>query len=467
MKLIDHSVALGRPSHAPVLGSVSTRVEETSSRLERSVVALLLAALAFTALAHGAVEAWSLALFQLLVVGIVLIWIAKGIRDGVLKITLPPTALPLVALILLGVAHSISLSGQSGQRVSLSMDVDASRAALAVMLCLLVTFLATATFFTGRQRLWVIANLLILYGLALAVFALIQHFTWDGRFYWLRSTERQWVFGPFTNRNHFAGYMEMLIPIPIGLIVGRTVRRETWAFYGFAAVIMALAVVISLSRGGMISVASGLLFMVLMSFKLRGSLGRRRSVVIATGALIVAGIAAAIVMGIFWLGPDPVAERISPTGDSQAETFYTSRGWIWTDTLRMIQANPISGVGLGAFKTAYPIYESGSGAVAVAQAHNDYLDIIASSGVIGGAIALWFMIAIIRTIKRGVGVRDPLSAGLALGCGAGIFGMLVHSLFDFNLQIPSNAMLFLILSAVVSRISQAVSAPAGDTGVEL
>src|SRR5262249_17761740 len=155
--------------------------------------------------------------------------------------------------------------------------------------------------------------------------------------------------------------------------------------------------------------------------------------------------------GVLWVGVDPVVNRIAGQSE-KAETFFTSRGWLWRDTAAVIQANPLFGVGMGAFQTAYPIYSKSDGSLQVAQAHNDYLQILADFGVAGFAAAAWFLVSIGRAFKYGIRSRDRLLAGMALGGGAGIFAMLVHSLFDFNLQIPSNALLFLLLAAVVSHI---------------
>ena len=123
----------------------------------------------------------------------------------------------------------------------------------------------------------------------------------------------------------------------------------------------------------------------------------------------------------------------------------------------MFRANPILGVGLGAYETAYPIYSRDDGAAtlgtsyAVDKAHNDYFQVLADTGVIGGALTLWFIISLFQAIFRASKSSDPLFQAIALGCGAGIFGLLTHSLFDFNLQLPSNALLFLLLAAVVSH----------------
>jgi O-antigen ligase len=123
----------------------------------------------------------------------------------------------------------------------------------------------------------------------------------------------------------------------------------------------------------------------------------------------------------------------------------------------MIRANPIVGVGLGAYGTAFPVYTKSDGSLRVPQAHNDYLQIVADGGIVGGLIALWFLVSVFRVIARGLKSHDGLYAGLALGTGAGIFAILVHSIFDFNLQLPSNALLFLLLVAVASHIGAVVA----------
>jgi len=123
----------------------------------------------------------------------------------------------------------------------------------------------------------------------------------------------------------------------------------------------------------------------------------------------------------------------------------------------MIRANPILGVGLGAFQAAHPTYSQSNSMHSSGEAHNDYLQVLADCGIPGALTAIWFIAAVARAVMRGIRSRDPLFAGLALGCGGGIFAILVHSLFDFNLQIPTNALLFLFLAAVVSHIGTLVA----------
>lgn len=426
----------------------------------------------FTCLAFGAVDPWSIALLNASVFALLLLWAAKSVIDRQITLVFPLTALPLVVLLIYGGLQSIARTDQFGRRWAISMDVEATRMALEVIGCLFILFLLTASAFANRERLSWLRSFLIFFGLGLAVFGLLQHFTWNGKYYWLIDPviPSASPFGPFVNHNHFAGYLEMLAPVPVALILTRAARSETALLYGFAAVMMGIATVVSLSRGGMVSLLAGLMFVVFLGLRpvmfkdeLTNSL---RFPFFLSRIAAAAVIVIAIGVGVLWVGGDSVIRRVekgrltaqvAQDGSPAAgqETFYRSRGWIWRDTLGMIRANWMMGVGLGAYQTAYPIYSERDGSLLVGQAHNDYLQIMAECGVVGIATVIGFIYLVIRETLRAIRRRDPLLAGLALGAGGGVFAMLVHSLFDFNLQLPSNALLFLVLTAVVSIISRA------------
>ncbi len=433
--------------------------------LERAILCGLLTDIVFTALALGAVESWSVALFELIIVALLALWAIKVVMDRGAVIRLPQLVLPLFALLGLGLIQSVALESADGRRVGVSLDVEATRGTVTVLFFLVASFIIAVNFFTSRGRLRTMANFLAIYGLALAMFALIQYFTWNGKFYWVRpNTSSASPFGPFVNHNNFAGYMEMLIPIPVALITTRAVRSEVKLFYAFSAALMGLALVTSLSRGGMIALAAEMIFITVWSSRARGKDGvyggamSRNRFALVKKAGAVGAISLAILAGIIWIGPDQIVGRIANSGD-KGDTFYVSRGWIWKDTLSMIAANPILGVGLGAYETAYPIYSHSNGTLRVEFAHNDYLQILADGGILGGVIAVAFLALFARAFARGLNAPDPLVRGIALGGGAGIFALLVHSMMDFNLQIPSNALLFLfLLAAVTSAASFAQSA---------
>jgi O-antigen ligase len=439
-----------------------------SGFLDKAIAVGMLVAVIFTALAFGSNEPWSVGLFQIIITALIMLWAVKFVADRRVKIIAPATALPIAGLFALGLAQSIAFSGGDGQIRSLSMDVEATRGATLMLFFLLASFIIARNFFATRERLGALANVLIIYGLGLSVFALAQHFTWDGRIYWTRPTPWAVAFGPFVNRNHYAGYMEMLAPLPLALILSRGVRKESWVFYGFAAAVMGLSIFVSLSRGGMVSFIAGIAFVAVMSARQGVKAGgKQRKPFILRRIGAAAALAIAITVGVFWIGGERLVNRAAESidqmkGNADPQSSLFSRQEIWKDTLKLFTANPILGAGLGAYETVFPIYARHDGMFVVNYSHNDYLQALTDGGIVGGALALCFIALVFRAVARGLKSEDPLMAGLALGAGAGVFSLLTHSIFDFNLQIPSNALLFLFLSAVISSIA----ASAGESKAE-
>lgn len=456
-----------------------------SSAIDRIIAWGLAAAIVFAALAHGAVEPWSATIVAAAILLFVFLWSIRAAADGRLKLSIPSVIWPIAALAVWAWIQGASWTGENGRRISLSFDVDATRGTALWVALLGAAGLLAVNFWTPNQRLRALAWFITVFGFLLSVFALIQKFTWNGRFYWIRpGGDATAIFGPFINHNLYAGYMELLAAMPVGMLLSRAVRGPARLFCAFAAVIMSVSIIFSLSRGGMISLAALLIFIGVMSARRErarrrlqqmdwddedaedtyddagdaaGASGRRVWLpqLAAVGAIFVA-----ILAGLLWLGPDTVASRLTQgrlTGDDiQGPSFYASRGWIWKDTWEMFRDRPLTGVGLGAYETAFPRYTHTDGTYIVRQAHNDYLQILADGGLPGAAMALWFLVVFFRATGRGAASIDPWVAAVALGAGAGAFGVLVHSIFDFNLQIPGTALLFVVLVSIVGSLGDKV-----------
>jgi O-antigen ligase len=432
--------------------------------LDKALTVGLLATLVIACLAFGTTEAWSLGLFEILVTALLLGWTLYCIARKRIVVEAPITVIPIVLLFGLGLLQSLATRDTGGQIHSLSMDVEATRGATLAIGFLLIVFLLGATMFMRPQRLAAAGNFLAIYGLALALFALFQHFTSNDHMYWL--AHKKPGVGPFVNRNHFAGYMEMLGPFAVALAFKRNLRREFRLFYGFAAVLIGLSIFVSLSRGGIISFIAGLIFIAVMirqedrrkhdagaryrphAFPFIPNLQKVRAV---AGALSILG---AIAVGVNWIGAEGLINRAIDTVDpAAAQKDLYARPEVWKDTLKLIGAHAPLGIGLGAYETVYPIVARNDGSLVVNYSHNDYLQILADAGVAGGIIALLFIGLTGRAMVLALRTFDPALRTVALGCAAGIFSILVHSVFDFNLQIPANVILFLFLLALLSNIA--------------
>lgn len=423
---------------------------------------LLLAAVVFSVVFHGAVEAWSVSILATLIVASAFLLTAGFAISGCGELKLPATVWPVAAFLALVLVQQLGRANAAGEITTLSVDREATANAAFVLLFLLVAHLLAATFWHdagGRARF---AGFLTIVGALLALLSIIQGVSGNGLFFWYRETmlgsgRGGWLTGPFVNHNHLAGYLELIAPTALSIAAAAEIRRGK-TLYGLAFVLMAAAIILSASRGGMIGLAAGGFVVLAARMLARRSLRGERPPT-RTGLVFAIGTVAAATGFLIWLGLDPAIERFADTKalgaeSATAQTFEDSRGWIWRNSWPMFAANPVTGVGVGAYLTAFPIYATSDGVrefgskYLIDRAHNDYLQILTDAGLAGAAIAVWFLILTISATRRALiaALTEPAAAGMA----GGIVAMLVHSFFDFNLQLPSTSLLFLIIVAVVA-----------------
>ena len=245
--------------------------------------------------------------------------------------------------------------------------------------------------------------------------------------------------GTYLNRNHFAGFLEMCLPFAVlsSWALYRRLRSGTASPFktgvvlclvGTGGIAMMLAILRSLSRSGFLAAAISLLIVVIL-------LARARSYTFGLGAGS-ALIALFLLAGLFY-------SRLS---NRYAELF--SEHWqsdtrlqLWKATLRLISTFPVFGCGAGNFEaTFYPYNPYGN--VTIDFAHCDYLQALAELGVTGFSIVIFFLVAIVTTALRATSATSPAGLrDLNVACIAAFAAILFHSLTDFNLHTPANAML--------------------------
>ena len=233
--------------------------------------------------------------------------------------------------------------------------------------------------------------------------------------------------------------MEMAIAIPLGMLFTGSVAQDKRLIYLTAAVLMGVSIVLSGSRGGLIALIVEIAFLVLVTYS-----QRERGSTFLKVALGV-GIVVAIIAGTAFVGGENTLTRISEEQAVVAPEGTATRPQIWNVTLKMIAANMPFGVGLGGYGVAYTKYDEASGFERVEQAHNDYLQVLSDGGIIGGVLGLAFLFLVFRLGLNAIRVSHLERRGIAAGAFAGIFGVLLHSLFDFVLHTTAIALLFLTL----------------------
>jgi O-antigen ligase len=260
--------------------------------------------------------------------------------------------------------------------------------------------------------------------------------------------------GTYINRNHFAGFMEMIWPLGLGytLALGNwkeklslkallSMDRPNFQFFlTIGLAVMVLALLLSKSRAGITGWGLGFLTFVLLVHS--GSNGIPRSFWIITAVII-----GMVAFFSFRIGVDPILERFLRISKEASRLDY------WRDSLVIVKDHPF-GIGLATFRQVFPTYNVSTLADATPYyAHNDYLQLLVETGWIGfTALVGGFYIFLVRSFRKARQMRlqaDPFGFFLAVGALSGLVSIAFHSFFDFNLQMPANCVYFVMLMGIV------------------
>ncbi|MFZ3071749.1 MAG: O-antigen ligase family protein [Thermodesulfobacteriota bacterium] len=366
--------------------------------------------------------------------------------------------------------------GEAAAWRTLSLYPYATKAEFFKFLSYALLFVAVANHYKSRKQIERLSAVIIALGVFITVFAVAQKLTWNGKFYWFYDlgvnieSNMTYVWGPYVNHNNFAAYMEMAVPLALGMLIYRLsnvkslpglplARRlarlmdsgDMWpmAMFAFSALLMSAALFMSLSRGGIIGFSISILFFIIMGFT-------RRSLKKWTALIGAAAVIAALLLAIFsW---DGIERRFSEIGGEGR----TPRFEIWKDSANMVGDFPLTGTGLGTFKSVYPMYQSHSPAFFFAHAENDYVEFLTDTGAAGlfvimSAIIFYF----VRVIRRWRSRNNTFVKCMGLAGLTSCVAILVHSMSDFNMRIPANALLITIISALTYAIVYAIGRGGG------
>jgi len=411
------------------------RRRERSTQAESALLYGIFGLLLFGPLAFGAVEPWSIFVLEAGSAALFLLWIGKQVLlDGQLRLRWNAVFLPMSMFAALVVAQlAFRMTAYPHDSASLALQYFAY-----AMLC----FLAGQTLLRGAQarKLTLIFSI---YGAALAIFALLQGISSNGKLYWWRQPRSGgWIYGPYVNHNHYAGLMEMLVPIPLIVSLTRLAPPKVRAVAAATAAVMVGTIFLSGSRGGMLAIFAELV--ILATLLVKQKRGLRTAVGIGLFLAIVAGL-------LVWIGGAELSKRIATAGPGHSELSSDIRSYINRDGLRMFLKKPVLGWGLGTFPIVYPEFRTFYTNFFVNEAHNDYLQLLVEMGLLGFATMLWFVVTVYsRALKKIKNWPSEMSGAVTLACVLGLSGILVHSAVDFNLEIPANAALFYVLCTIAA-----------------
>ncbi len=444
--------------------------------------------LIFSPLAFGAVEPWSLAVMEFLCLSALVIFLIGNRRGKGRVLYEVPGLLPLSLLLgyvllqlvpmppgvlKIALPGAYALNGDTtwvadpAAWCSISINKKATLSEFFRLSSYAAFYVLTVQLLARKELLKRTVWAVVALASGLAFFGIIQHFLWNNKIYWVRElTQGGTPFGPYVNRNHYTGFIDMIVSLAAGLFVyyrpryfneslkDRAVealsnpRTNLHVLLGFSCVLMATSVFLSLSKGGILSLCLSLLFLA-GAIRLRSREGR--------GWLLVAFILTLVFYSAGWFGWERIFERFTVLRDARG-TVTDARADIWRDSLAIIKDFPVTGTGLGSYVRIYPKYRSVSAEGIVDHAHNDYLELFSEGGAVAVMLFGWFLAA---TIYKAYGVfrgrRDRYATLLFVGTVSGIVSMLIHSLTDFNLHIGANGLYFfffigLAVSAANTRI---------------
>ncbi len=344
-----------------------------------------------------------------------------------------------------------------GRYITLSIDPHASFVFWLKHCAYALGFALTLLLVRGRTRLAWLCGAIVASGLLQAFYGSFMHLARiDVEVLGMPIHHTAQASGGYVNRNHLAGLLEMCLAVGIGLMVAQLEDRPRRSWHDFlqdtarlllsgramlrlVLVIMVVALVMTRSRMGNTAFFASLLVTGASALVL--SRHAPRGTVILIASLIVVDLA---LIGT-WFGVERTVQRITETTVQNVEDRVDPSVY----AIKILDEYPLFGTGGGTFYTAFAPYRGQDIPDYYDHAHNDYVQFLTDTGIIGGTLlGLLVLSSFIAAVLAQARRRDPFTRGIAFGVVMGILAIGIHSAVDFNLQIPANAFIFMILLAI-------------------
>lgn len=394
---------------------------------------LLIFAVPFGSLAELDLGAFSASAGELLIVVGALSWAARTMATRQSRIVFTVLSWPLALFI--GI---LVLSATTAISVALGLKEAAKWGEL------LLAFLFVVNFVTQRRQLTTIYVCLAAAASVEALLGWYQFLNRSGPEGFLIGERFLRAYGTFGQPNPYAGYLVFVLCLLGGPMIAALTHREHGALpasfkaWALASLVMLAAVLMSLSRGGLLAL--------LLAFCVMAILATRR----ALGYLVLAlpVLAVFLTLGASQLLPAEVTRRVSVVTDyftlfDAREVILTADNWAivermanWQAAWEMFLSKPMLGVGIGNFPLVYPDFALRQWEVPTVHAHNFYLTLLAESGILGMAGYLVFLASFFvfagRTSAHGApDSRSFISSkGVVIGVIGAVAALSIHNFFD-------------------------------------
>jgi len=295
---------------------------------------------------------------------------------------------------------------------------------------------------------------IVMLGTVLAAIGIVQRATYNGRIYGFWQPYHVAVpFGPFVNPNHFAGWMLMALPVAIGVFIAAVSRgmglvkpgirnRILWfstptasrtTLTGFAILVMALSLVLTLSRSGILAFVAALVIMA--TFVVRRQMGASKRAI--TGVYLLSLPLAVL----SFVGIDRIVARFADPSALDG----SGRLAIWQNTWLVVRDFWLTGTGLNTYGVSMLHYQTAAAGHHLREAHSDYLQIAAEGGLLLGVPVLVVTVVFAAVAYRRLKADEGSTWWLRAGAVTGLVAIALQSIGEFSLQMPGNAALFAVL----------------------
>ena len=407
---------------------------------ERGILTLVLAILFLGPLAMGAVRPLPFLIIQGLTLGVVLLWAARLWLDPRPRLLWPPICWAVIAFTLYAIVRY------------LTADIEyVARQELIHILVYAFLFLAILNNLYRQETTQVIACTLVFLAMAISFYAVYQFATHSHRVWNITVRPDFGSSGTYISRNHLGGFLEMLLPLGLAYTLTSRLKPVLKVFLGYASLVILAGIAVTVSRGAYASTALAMmLFFGTLLFSRKHRLPALLLLVVLVGA------------GAYFLPNSlPVRSRLLPMIEGIGRIETDTRYVLWQTAVRVWQQNVWWGVGPAHYDYRFRQVRPVEVQMRPGWAHNDYLNSLAEWGIAGTALvaSAWVLLGlgVRKTLPfvRGspndlAGERNSSKFAFVIGASLGLAAILAHSVVDFNMHIPANAILAIALMALLS-----------------
>lgn len=410
------------------------KLDNNSDLYKISLFVVISCLLIFAPLARGSVQSWAGTIIQILTLtglGVMILNSLKTDRPVFRQTILSRGIAGLVVLVIISVLFSshkpFALEG------------------FLMFLTYVVIYYAVVCVTRNRGLERALVYVIIGVAFLVSLIAILKRVDMNPFFWWIYpemgAYKQGFLTGVYVNPNHLAGYLEMVIPLVMVLFITRFRSLEQKFILASIVLVLMITQVLTLSWGGWIACLGGVIFL---------------SVILAMGRqfdqkrmVITIAICAALI-GVTILAATPVVKTVSSLTRAYPEESLSERMRTWQGTVQMIRENLWTGTGPNTFAIAYPSHQVPGLPLLSRKAHNDYLQFISEIGILCLPVILLILFTFYRFGFKTLKIPSRQKQGFTLGGMAGVFAIVIHSFYDFNLFVPANAVLFTVIAAIAS-----------------